>query len=124
MDIIIINDTAVPLYEQIISQIKNLILNGKLIQGEVLPSIRMMAKELKVSIITVKRAYDELEKEGFVQTAPGKGSYVSLNNMERLKEIQMSQIENKLEELIISAKSIGMTLKELEERLELIYGEV
>ena len=124
MDIIIINDTAVPLYEQIISQIKNSILNGKLIQGEVLPSIRMMAKELKVSIITVKRAYDELEKEGFVQTAPGKGSYVSLNNMERLKEIQMSQIENKLEELIISAKSIGMTLKELEERLELIYGEV
>ncbi|WP_069999835.1 GntR family transcriptional regulator [Cellulosilyticum sp. I15G10I2] len=124
MDIIITNDTAIPLYEQIISQIKHMILNGKLQQGEILPSIRMMAKELKVSIITVKRAYEELEKEEFVQTAPGKGSYVSLNNMERLKEIQMSQIENKLEELIISAKNIGMTLEELEERLELIYGEV
>ena len=124
MDIIIVNDSAVPLYEQISAQIKGLILNGELQQGELLPSIRMMAKELKVSIITVKRTYEELDKEGFVQTTPGKGTYVSLNNMERLKEIQMSQLETKLEELIITAKSIGMTLEELKERLEIIYEEV
>jgi GntR family transcriptional regulator len=124
MDIIIVNDTATPLYEQIVCQIKRLILEGKLKQGEIIPSIRLMAKELKVSIITVKRAYEELEQEGFVQTTPGKGTYVSLNNMERLKEIQMSQIENKLEEAIIAAKSIGMSLEEIKERLEIIYEEV
>jgi len=124
MDIIIVNDTAVTLYEQIINQIKHLILDGRLQQGEILPSIRMMAKELKVSIITVKRAYEELEKEGFVETTPGKGTYVSLNNMERLKEIQMSQIENKLEEVIIAAKNIGMTLQDIKDRLEIIYQEV
>ena len=124
MDIIIVNDTAVPLYEQIVNQIRYLILDGRLQQGEILPSIRMMAKELKVSIITVKRAYEDLEKEGFVETTPGKGTYVSLNNMERLKEIQMSQIENKLEEVIIAAKNIGMTLEEIKDRLEIIYEEV
>lgn len=124
MDIIIVNDSAVPLYEQLMGQIKQLILKGELEQGELLPSIRMMAKELKISIITVKRAYEELEKEGFVETSPGKGTYVSLANRERLKEIQMSQIENKLEEVIIAAKSINMTLEEMKERVELIYGEV
>ena len=124
MDIIIVNDTSMPLYEQIVTQIKHFILDGRLKQGEILPSIRMMAKELKVSIITVKRAYEDLEKEGFVETSPGKGTYVSLNNMERLKEIQMSQIENKLEEVILAAKSIGMTLEEIKDRLEMIYEEV
>lgn len=124
MDIIIVNDSATPLYEQMTSQIKSLILKGELAQGELLPSIRMMAKELKVSIITVKRAYEELEKEGFVQTTPGKGTYVSLANRERLKEIQMSQIEEQLEKVIIAAKSINMSLEEIKERIELIYEEV
>ena len=124
MDIIIVNDSATPLYEQMTSQIKTLILKGELAQGELLPSIRMMAKELKVSIITVKRAYEELEKEGFVQTTPGKGTYVSLANRERLKEIQMSQIEEQLEKAIIAAKSINMSLEEIKERIELIYEEV
>lgn len=124
MDIIIMNDAVVPLYEQIVNQIKYLILDARLKQGEILPSIRMMAKELKVSIITVKRAYEDLEKEGFVETTPGKGTYVSLNNMERLKEIQLSQIETKLEEVIIAAKNIGMTLEEIKDRLEIIYEEV
>lgn len=124
MDIIIVNDSATPLYEQMTSQIKTLILKGKLTQGELLPSIRMMAKELRVSIITVKRAYEELEKEGFVQTTPGKGTYVSLANKERLKEMQMSQIEEQLEKAIIAAKSIDMSLEEIKERIELIYEEV
>ena len=80
MDIIIVNDSATPLYEQTISQIKAAILKGDIQQGALLPSIRMMAKELKVSIITVKRAYEDLEREGFVATTPGKGTYVSLAN--------------------------------------------
>lgn len=124
MDIIIVNDSATPLYEQMTSQIKALILKGELAQGEPLPSIRMMAKELRVSIITVKRAYEELEKEGFVQTTPGKGTYVSLANKERLKEMQISQIEEQLEKAIIAAKSINMSIEEIKERIELIYEEV
>lgn len=124
MDIIIVNDSAIPLYEQIISQIKEHILKGEIQQGTLLPSIRMMAKELKVSIITVKRAYEDLETEGFVQTTPGKGTYVSLANKERLKEMQMSQLEEKLEAIVVAAKSIDMTLEELQERVAVIYEEV
>lgn len=124
MDIIIINDSATPLYEQIISQIKANILKGEIEQGTLLPSIRMMAKELKVSIITVKRAYEDLETEGFVQTIPGKGTYVSLAHKERLKEMQMSQLEEKLEAIVVAAKSIDMTLEELQERVAVIYEEV
>ena len=124
MDIIIVNDSATPLYEQIISQIKAAILKGEIQQGALLPSIRMMAKELKVSIITVKRAYEDLEREGFVETTPGKGTYVSLANKERLKEMQMSQLEEKLEAIVIAAKSMDMTLEELQERVVMIYEEV
>ena len=124
LDIIIVNDSAIPLYEQIINQIKENVLKGELAQGTLLPSIRMMAKELKVSIITVKRAYEELETEGFVQTVHGKGTYVSLANRERLKEIQMSQLEEKLEAVVVAAKSIEMSLEELQERVALIFEEV
>ena len=124
LDIIIVNDSVIPLYEQIINQIKENVLKGELAQGSLLPSIRMMAKELKVSIITVKRAYEELETEGFVQTVHGKGTYVSLANRERLKEIQMSQLEEKLEAVVVAAKSIEMSLEELQERVALIFEEV
>lgn len=124
MDIIILGDSAIPLYEQIMGQLKEQILLGKLEQGSSLPSIRVMAKELKVSIITVKRAYEELEREGFVETTPGKGTYVSMNNKERLREIRMSQIEEKLEEVVSSAKNIGMNLEDLIESITLIYEEV
>lgn len=113
-----------PLYEQIINQIKASILKGEIQQGALLPSIRMMAKELKVSIITVKRAYEDLEREGFVETTPGKGTYVSLANKERLKEMQMSQLEEKIEAIVIAAKSMDMTLQELQERVSIIYEEV
>ncbi|MBE6022452.1 MAG: GntR family transcriptional regulator [Cellulosilyticum sp.] len=124
MNIIISGDSLIPLYEQITNQIKEQILQGKIDQGSLLPSIRMMAKELKVSIITVKRAYEDLEAEGFVETVPSKGTYVSLNNKERLREIRMSQIEQQLEEVIIAAKSIDMSLEELQKRILLIYEEV
>lgn len=124
MDIFITADSAIPLYEQIISQIKEQVLQGSIEQGSLLPSIRMMAKELKVSIITVKRAYEELEAEGFVETVPGKGTYISLANKERLRELQMSQIEEQLEQTIKAAKSIQMSLEEIQERVQIIYEEV
>ena len=124
MDILISNSSPVALYEQIENQIKNQILNGTLKSGDALPSIRTLAKELKVSIITTKRAYEELEKEGFIETAIGRGSFVSGANSERLKEAAMAEMENKLEEVIISAKSLGLTLDECIEIFKSIYEEV
>lgn len=124
MNIIISNSSQVPLYEQIENQIKKQIINLTLKPGELLPSIRTLAKELKVSIITTKRAYEELEKEGFIKTVVGKGSYVSEANSERLREVAMSEIESKLEEAIISAKAIGITLEEGIEIFKSLYEEV
>lgn len=121
MDIYIIPDSALPLYEQITNQIKEQVLQGKLEQGSLLPSIRMMAKELKVSIITVKRAYEDLESEGFIETVPGKGTYVSMKNKERLRELQISQIEEKIENMVSAAKSIDMDLDEIQERVKIFY---
>lgn len=124
MDILISNDSPVKLYEQIENQIKNEILNGNLKSGEMLPSIRMLAKELKVSIITTKRAYEELEKEGFIETVVGKGTFVSGTNSERLKEAAMAEMESRLEEIIVTAKSLGLGLDECIEILKDIYEEV
>lgn len=124
MNINISNTSTIPLYEQIQTQIKSQILNGSLQQGEGLPSIRNLAKELKVSIITTKRAYEELEKDGFIQTVIGKGTFVSNQNTERLKEITLYNLENKLEEIIKQAKSAGITLEEGLEIFKSIYEEV
>ena len=124
MNIIISNSSQVPLYEQIESQIKNQIVNMNLKPGELLPSIRILAKELKVSIITTKRAYEELEKEGFIKTVVGKGTFVAEANNERLREVAMYEIENKLEEAIISAKAIGLTLEETLDIIKSLYEEV
>lgn len=124
MNIIISNSSQVPLYEQIERQIKNQIVNMSLKPGEILPSIRTLAKELKVSIITTKRAYEELEKEGFIKTVVGKGTFVSQANNERLREVAMYEIENKLEEVIISSKAIGLTLEETLDIVKSLYEEV
>ena len=124
MNINISNTSTIPLYEQIQTQIKTQILNGILQPGEGLPSIRNLAKELKVSIITTKRAYEELEKDGFIETVIGKGTFVSTQNMERLKEITLYNLENKLEEIIKQAKSVGITLEEGIEIFKSIYEEV
>ena len=123
MDIIIINTSNIPLYKQIVSQIKLQVLKGKLKEGEMLPSIRRLAKELKISIITVKHAYEDLEEEGFIETTVGKGSFIALTNKERLREAQISKIEEKLEEIIAEAKAINMTKDEMKERVELIYSK-
>ena len=124
ININISNSSSVPLYEQIQSQIKAQILNGQLKAGDGLPSIRSLAKELKVSIITIKRAYEELEKDGYLETVTGKGSFVASQNEERLKEVAMYEVESKLEEIIRQAKSVGMTLEEGLEIFKSLYEEV
>lgn len=124
MNIIISNSSAVPLYEQIQNQIKSQILSGDLCSDELLPSIRSLAKALKVSIITTKRAYEELEKEGYIVTVAGKGSYVSSKNTQRLKEAALFEMESKLEEIILGAKKMGIEEKEFIEIIKSIYEEV
>lgn len=121
MDIIISNKG--PIYEQIESQIKNMIINGILQEGEALPSMRMLAKELRISVITTKRAYEELERDGFIETVTGKGSFVARKNMEFIREEQLRKIESNLQEAVQSAKNINMSESELAEILSLLYRE-
>ena len=124
LDILISNSSPTALYEQIQNQIKNQIINGNLKHGDPLPSIWVLAKELNVSIITSKRDYEELEKEGFIETVVGKGTFVSNSNSERLREAAMAEMEEKLENVIISAKSLGLSLDECIEIFKSIYEEV
>lgn len=121
MKIIISNSSADPIYEQIVKQIKNQIINGELQQGDALPSIRKLAKELQISVITSKRAYEELEKEGFIDTVGGKGCFVAAQNREFIREKRMRIIESKLSEVVAEARMIGITTKELQEMLLLLY---
>lgn len=123
MNLIIKNTSSQPLYAQIEEQIKNAILSGELKQGEALPSIRFLAKELKVSIITAKRAYDDLEADGFLETIQGKGTFVSLARLDILREVAMSQIEQKLLQAVDAAKAIDMTQAEFIRIVETLYNE-
>lgn len=123
MNIIISNASDKPIYEQIITQMKDLIIRGELSEAELLPSIRSLAKELQISVITTKRAYDELENEGFIVTVPGKGTYVSAQNKELLKETRIRIVEEKLGEAVSAAKSIGISINQLREMLTLLYEE-
>ncbi|MFV9568090.1 GntR family transcriptional regulator [Thermoanaerobacter mathranii] len=124
MNIIISNSSEEPIYEQIVRQIKEAILKGELEEGELLPSIRNLAKELQISVITTKRAYDELEKEGFITTIPGKGTYVAAQNKELMHEKRLKIVEEKLVEAIIAAKAVNLSLEEIKEMLEILYKEV
>lgn len=123
MNIIISNTSDLPIYEQITGQIKDLIIKGELLEAELLPSIRNLAKELQISVITTKRAYEELEKDGFIVSVPGKGSYVAAQNRELLKESRIRIVEEKLEEAVTAAKVIGLSPDELIEMMNLFYGE-
>lgn len=123
MRLIISNSSQEPIYEQISKQIKNLIIRGELSEGEALPSIRGLAQELQISVITTKRAYEELEREGFIETVPGKGSFVSSQNKELLKEKRIKMIEEKMGEIVAEGKSLGISLEELKEMLKLLYEE-
>ncbi len=119
--IVISNSNSDPIYFQIETQIKREIMQGKLASGEMLPSIRRLAKELRISVITTKRAYEELEKEGFIETIPGKGSYVAKQSNELLDEKKKKIIEDKIETIVDESKLLGIELEELIEMLKLIY---
>lgn len=121
MNIIISNSSGEPIYEQITNQIKGLILVGELGAGDSLPSIRNLAQELRISVITTKRAYEELEKEGFIQTVPGKGSFVAGQNKELLKEKRMRIIEEKLSEAVEESKLIGLGLNQIIDIIKILY---
>lgn len=123
MKIIISNVSKAPIYEQINQQIKELILKRELVEGDPLPSIRALAKELKISVITTKRAYEELERDGLIATRPGKGSFVSTHNMDQLKERQLKIIEEKLEEIVAESRSLGLTRDEIITMLDLMLDE-
>lgn len=124
MNIIISNSDNKPIYRQIAEQIKDHIMKGLLEESESLPSIRSLAKELHISVITTKRAYDELEKEGFIQTVPGKGSYVAVQNRELMKEKKLKIIEDKLYEVVKDSRLMGLEYKEVNEMLKILFQEV
>ena len=123
MEIHISNSSGIPIYEQLVTQIKNLILNGALQDGEALPSMRLLAKELRISVITTKRAYEELEREGFLCTVVGKGSFVAAKNPDLLREQQRRIVEDSLAKAVESAKNYGISLEEMQEALLILYGE-
>lgn len=121
MNIIISNASDKPIYEQISSQIKAQIMNGQLQEGELLPSIRVIAKELKVSVITTKRAYADLERDGFIEVVQGKGSFVASRNIDFIREEQLKNIEALLQKSVDMAKMSDISLEELMEMLVLSY---
>lgn len=121
MNIIISNSSDEPIYLQIVNQLKDHIVRGELSESEALPSIRNLAKELKISVITTKRAYDELEKDGFIVTMAGKGSFVASINKDMLRETKLKMVEEHLTEAVETAKLVGLSIEELKEMLELIY---
>ena len=122
MDIIISNSTGEPIYEQIVKQIKTQIMTGELKAGDALPSMRALAQALRISVITTKRAYEELERDGFIESYTGKGSFVKGQNAELLKEEYLKKVEEHLTEACDAAKRCNMSFEELSEVLEMIYG--
>lgn len=123
MKIIISNSSIDPIYEQIASQIKSMIIQGSLEVGDGLPSIRGLARDLQISVITTKRAYDELEKEGFIETMQGKGSFVAMQNKELLKEKKLRIIEDKLAEVVKESQLLGVGREKIEEMLKILFEE-
>lgn len=123
MNIIISNTSGKPIYEQITEQMKQAIMGGQLKSGESLPSMRLLAKELRISVITTKRAYEELERDGFICSQFGKGSFVADTNHELVREEQLKEIEGLLEKAVEKSKISGVELDELTEMLKMLYEE-
>ena len=119
MYILIDSKSGVPIYDQIATQIKEQILDGSLPEGEALPSIRSLAKDLRISVITTKRAYEELEQEGFIDTMPGKGSYVAVQNRELMREEDLKKIEELMRQIHVLADRNALTAADLQGMLEL-----
>jgi len=123
LNILISNASDKPIYEQITSQLKQMIINGELEAGSQLSSMRMLAKELRISVITTKRAYEDLERDGFIYTVVGKGSYVAEKNMEFIREEQLKIVEDYLTKAVEGAKAGGIELDEMQEILQILYKE-
>lgn len=123
MNILIDNKSGTPIYDQIYSQIKDQIINGALKQDELLPSIRGLAKDLRISFITTKRAYEELEKEGFIYTLPAKGCYVAPKNVELLREEKLKKIEEHIDEIVRLAASCNLSKQEIMEMVHFSLEE-
>jgi GntR family transcriptional regulator len=123
MQINILPQGTLAIYEQIVNQLKNAIVTGELTAGEALPSIRALAADLSVSVITTKRAYEELEKEGLIRSVAGKGFYVCEYNTDYLKEKQLMMLEKRLGEIIGEAKRAGLGCEELTEMVQALYTE-
>ena len=123
MKILISNTSDTPLYQQIEEQIIDAILRGELAEGEALPSIRTFANDLKVSILTIRRVYDDLEKEGFVNSQVGIGTFVSTTNIDLLRDSKRQIVEQKMLDMIQTAKSLGITQEELNDMMNILYEE-
>ena len=123
MQIIINHSSMIPIYEQIIEQVKALILKGELKENDALPSVRALSKELKISALTVKKAYDNLEQEGFTVTVHGKGTYIAASNTELMKEEKRKEVEADLELAIQKGRRYGMQDEEIKELISLILEE-
>lgn len=123
MNIIISNANNEPIYEQIYRQIKSSIISSELKEGDLLPSIRNLAKDLRISVITTKRAYDELEKDGYIYSALGKGSYVAEKNTEVLREANLREIEKHMQEILKIAPSCNLSTSDILEMFEIISEE-
>lgn len=123
MTIIISNSSDKPIYEQIMTQIKNAVISGELAAGEPLPSLRFLARELHVSVISTKRAYEELERDGYIESVPGKGSFVTEKNRELMKEEQFKKVEEYLQSAADTARLSGISLEELYSVLKTLYAE-
>ncbi|MEF9955056.1 MAG: GntR family transcriptional regulator [Clostridium sp.] len=123
MNVIISNASDKPIYEQIMTQMKNAIISGELEAGEPLPSLRFLAKELRVSIISTKRAYEELEREGYIESVPGKGSFVTEKNRELMREEQFKKVEEYLQYAVDTAKLSRISLAEMQDIILALYEE-
>lgn len=123
MDIIISNSTGEPIYTQITSQIKTMIMTGELKEGDALPSMRNLAAQLRISVITTKRAYEDLERDGFIESYTGKGSFVKAQNTELLREENLRQIESLFLEAKEKARIANISNEELKEMLDIIIDE-
>ena len=121
MNLIISNASGKPIYEQIYTQVKNCIISGELSPGDALPSIRALAKDLRISVITTTRAYDELERDGFIDRVPGKGCYVAEKNLELVREAHLKQIEDHMSEIVSLAAGCSLSEEDTVRMLRLIW---
>lgn len=122
MDIILSNTSGKPIYTQIADQVKEQIMTGALAPGEALPSMRLLARELRISVITTKRAYEDLERDGFLENVPGKGCFVAPQNRELLREAQLRRVEERLTQAVEEARKGGLALSEVQEMLNILYS--